>query len=81
VFFEGKAGIAVIMRQQAAESSRHAGGYRGRSELADARCQMMEVESGQTRDVEHGRGDSAERITIEGLGFVEIDQVCRGHLP
>ena len=35
--------------------------------------------SGVDVDAEDGRGDGAERVAVEGLGFVEINQVGCGH--
>jgi hypothetical protein len=32
------------------------------------------------RDAEQRRGNRSEDVTVEGFGFVEINQVCCGHL-
>jgi hypothetical protein len=32
------------------------------------------------RDAEQRRGNRSEDVTVEGLGFVEVEEVGRGHL-
>jgi len=39
-----------------------------------------EWRSGRDVDAEEGRGDGAQDVCVEGLGFVEVDEVGRGDM-
>ena len=44
------------------------------------RVKSREWRSGRDVDAEHGRGDGAQEVCVEGLGFVEVEETGHGHL-
>jgi hypothetical protein len=62
------------------EHGRGDGAARLRRELPVSSWQLAVVWLGQARKVEKRSGDSTKDVGGEGLGFVVVNQVGRGHL-